>query len=180
MSNVSPEFALLGFLIAEPCHGYDLHQKFQAELGHVWRLSQSQAYTILKRLEARGDISSRLVEQEKLPARQILRITKPGKLRFEKWLNGSSYNARAIRLEFLTRLYFSRRYYPDQTAHIYAAQCAEVRASIERLESLLSRLLPDQPYNQLSLELRLRQLQLIQDWMQEIQAQFDIPDETTA
>ena len=98
MSNISPEFALLGFLIAGPSHGYDLHQKFQAELGEVWRLSQSQAYAILKRLEARGDISSRQVAQDKLPARQIFRITKSGQRHFESWLQNTGRNARSIRL----------------------------------------------------------------------------------
>ena len=180
MSNISPEFALLGFLIAEPSHGYDLHQKFQAELGSVWRLSQSQAYAILKRLEARGDISSQLVQQDKLPARQTLHITSSGKHRFESWLHEAGHNARAIRLEFLTRLYFTRQYHPDQTARVYSAQCAEIHASIERLENILAHLPPDRPFNQLSLDLRLRQLRLIQDWMREIQAQFDIPDKTEA
>ena len=178
MSNISPEFALLGFLIAQPSHGYDLHQKFQAELGNVWRLSQSQAYAILKRLETRGDISAQLVEQNKLPSRQILHITESGKRRFEGWLFSAGHNARAIRLEFLTRLYFTRQYHPDQATRIYADQCAEIHASIERLERLLDNLPPGQPYNRLSLDLRLRQLRLIQDWMREIQAQFDIPDET--
>lgn len=176
MSAISPEFALLGFLIAEPNHGYDLHQKLRAELGSVWRLSQSQAYAILKRLEMRGDISSQVVEQDKLPARQILHITPSGKRRFEEWLYDAGRNARAIRLEFLTRLYFTRQYHPDEIAHIYAAQYAEIQASIERLENLLAQLPPDQPYNRLSLDLRLRQIRLIREWMQEIQAQFDIPD----
>ncbi len=89
---------------------------FQAELGNVWHLSQSQAYAILKRLEARGDISSRLVEQDKLPARQILYITSSGKQRFEEWLQNAGHNARSIRLEFLTRLYFTRRYHPARAA----------------------------------------------------------------
>jgi DNA-binding PadR family transcriptional regulator len=179
MSNISPEFALLGFLVAEPSHGYDLHQKFQAELGAVWHLSQSQAYAILKRLEAHGDIASQLVEQDKLPARQILHITPTGKRRFEEWLNDAGHNARAIRLEFLTRLYFTLQYHPDQAARIYETQCVEIQGSIERLESLLVHLPPGQPYNQLSLDLRLRQLRLIQDWLHEIQAQFDIPNEIT-
>jgi DNA-binding PadR family transcriptional regulator len=178
MSNISPEFALLGFLLSEPCHGYDLHQKFQTELGNVWRLSQSQAYAILKRLEAHGDISSQLVEQDKLPARQMLRITPTGKRRFEEWLLGAGHNARAIRLEFLTRLFFTRRHYPGQTARIYAEQYAEIRSSIGRLKNLIANLPIDQPYNHLSLDLRLRQLELIQAWMREIQAQFDIPDES--
>lgn len=178
MSNISPEFALLGFLIPGPSHGYDLHQKFQVELGGVWRLSQSQAYAILKRLEMRGDISTQLVEQDKLPARQILRITKSGQNRFEKWLGGTSRNARTIRLEFLTRLYFSRQHYPERTASIYATQYTELQASIKRLETLVRGLPLDQPYNRLSLDLRLRQLLLIQDWMREIQAEFDIPEWT--
>jgi DNA-binding PadR family transcriptional regulator len=180
MSNISPEFALLGFLVAGSSHGYDLHQKFQAELGHVWRLSQSQAYAILKRLEARGDIASQSVEQDRLPPRQILRITGSGKRRFEEWLYEAGRNARAIRLEFLTRLYFTRQYHPDKTVRVYTAQQAEIQASIERLENLLAHLPPDRPYNRLSLDLRLRQLLLTQDWMREIQAQFDIPDETAA
>jgi len=179
MSNISPEFALLGFLLAGPGHGYDLHQKFQIELGDVWRLSQSQAYAILKRLEARGDIASRPVAQDKLPARQVLRITESGRRRFEGWLDDTGRNARSIRLEFLTRLYFSRLYYPERIARIFAAQCAQVRASLERLEHRLARLPPGQPYNRLSLDLRLRQMQLVRDWLREIQAQFDIPDEST-
>lgn len=178
MSNISPEFPLLGFLLAGPCHGYDLHQKFQAELGNVWHISQSQAYTILKRLEARGDVSSHLVEQDKLPPRQILRITKAGKSRFEEWLNGTSRNARSIRLEFLTRLHFTRQYHPDQTAHIYAMQWTALCASIERLENLGRQVPSEQTYNRLSLDLRLRQLRLIQEWMRDIQARFEIPNET--
>ena len=177
MSNLSPEFALLGFLIAKPCHGYDLHQQFQTKLGNVWRISQSQIYATLKRLEAHGDISSKLVEQDKLPARQILHITEAGKTHFEDWLNNASRNARAIRLEFLTRLYFSQKYYPAKIPHIYAAQCVKIRTNIERLENLLRHLPPEQQYNQLSLDLRLRQLRLIQSWMQEVKAEFGIPQD---
>ena len=180
MSNISPEFALLGFLLAEPSHGYDLHQKFQNELGNVWRLSQSEAYAILKRLEARGDISAQLVAQDKLPSRQIFHITESGKHRFGEWLHNAGHNARAIRLEFLTRLYFTQQYDPGHTARVYAVQKAEIQANIERLESMLSHLPPGQTYNRLSLDLRLRQLRLIQDWMREIKAQFDLPEEDEA
>ncbi len=178
--NISPEFALLGFLIPGPDHGYDLHQKIVAELGHVWHLSQSQAYTILKRLENGGDISVRLVEQDKLPDRQMLRITPQGRRRFMNWLEkGSASNARAIRLEFLTRLYFSNLYTPENTSKIFAAQSAEIKNNIERLESMLARVPPEQTFNWLSLDLRLRQLKLIREWMAEIKTQFHIPLEVT-
>jgi DNA-binding PadR family transcriptional regulator len=173
--NVSPEFALLGFLISGPSHGYDLHQRFVAELGHVWHLSQSQAYTILKRLENREDISAQVVEQEKLPARQILRITAQGRRRFFEWLElGIGTNARSIRLEFLTRLYFAQLHRPENTAQIYKTQSAEIESAIARLESLLEHLPPEQIFNRLSLELRLQQMRLIQNWIAEIRTQFHI------
>jgi DNA-binding PadR family transcriptional regulator len=174
--NISPEFALLGFLISGPDHGYNLHQRIVAELGHVWHLSQSQSYTILKRLESRGDVAVRLVEQEKLPDRQMLRITARGRNRFMEWLEkGSSGNARSIRLEFLTRLYFSNLHTPEDTPRIFSTQSAALAHNMERLEDLLSDLPAGQIYNRLSVELRLRQLKLIQEWMAEIRTQFHIP-----
>jgi DNA-binding PadR family transcriptional regulator len=178
--NISPEFALLGFLIAGPDHGYNLHQKVAHELGQVWHLSQSQAYATLKRLEQRGDIAVRRVEQETRPDRQLLRITAQGRRRFMAWLEqGSSTNARAIRLEFLTRLYFSKLYAPEHTASIFATQARVLTANIQRLEELLRDLPADQTTNRLSLSLRLRQLLLIREWMAEIRTQFQIPMEAT-
>jgi DNA-binding PadR family transcriptional regulator len=175
VGNVSPEFALLGFLIAGPSHGYDLHQRFVSELGQVWHLSQSQAYAILKRLENRGDISAQVIEQEKLPARQMLRITEAGRRRFFGWLElGIGRTARSIRLEFLTRLYFTQLHRPENIARIYDAQYSELESIIVRLESLLEHLPPDQLFNRLSLDLRLQQMKLIQNWMAEIRTQFRI------
>lgn len=176
--NLSPEFALLGFLMGGPSHGYDLHQRFLAELGYVWHLSQSQAYTILKRLENNGYISAHTVEQNRLPAKQTLRITAAGRRRFLNWIDSSvGTNARSIRLEFLTRLYFAQLYKPGKVLQIYQAQCAEIEACIERLENLLAHLPPEQDFNRLSLDLRLRQMHLIRDWMTEIRRQFQITQE---
>jgi PadR family transcriptional regulator, regulatory protein AphA len=173
--NLSPEFTLLGFLITSPGHGYDLHQRFTVELGHVWHLSQSQAYAILKRLENRGDISAHLVEQEKLPARQMLRITAQGRRRFFEWLElGGGKNVRSIRLEFLTRLYFAQLHRPESTAQIYETQSTEIESTIARLESLIEHLPSEQLFNRLSLDLRLQQMRLIQNWMAEIRTQFHI------
>jgi DNA-binding PadR family transcriptional regulator len=173
--NLSPEFALMGFLIEKPCHGYDLHQRLNTELGQVWHLSQSQAYAILKRLETRGDISARMVAQEKLPARQMLHITASGRKRFFEWLETDiSTTARSIRLEFLTRLYFANLYRPETLPQIYHSQLNEINSKVEQLETLIEHLPPDQIYNRLSLDLRLQQMKLIETWMSEIRTQFHI------
>ena len=49
-------------------------------------------------------------------------------------------------------------------------------ASIERLEKLLDDLPTEQVFNRLSLDLRLRQMQLIQEWMDQINIQFITPE----
>jgi PadR family transcriptional regulator, regulatory protein AphA len=173
--NLSPEFALLGFLITSPSHGYDLHQRFTVDLGHVWHLSQSQAYAILKRLDQHGDINAQVVEQEKLPARQMLSVTAQGRRRFFEWLElGIATNVRSIRLEFLTRLYFAQLHRPESIEQIYKTQSEGIESTITRLESLIEHLPPKQVFNRLSLDLRLQQMRLIQNWMAEIRTQFHI------
>src|SRR5512145_2993463 len=100
IGTLSPEMTLLGLLYREPGHGYDLHRTVVTDLGQVWHLSQSQAYAILKRLEARGDISIEEIPQEKLPPRQLLQMTPEGCKRFMEWLEApSGGSTRAIRME---------------------------------------------------------------------------------
>jgi DNA-binding PadR family transcriptional regulator len=158
-----------------PSHGYDLHQRLTAELGSVWRVSQSQTYSVLKRLERRGDITARRRLQSKLPARQVLHITAAGRKRFRQWLEGAAgARARTVRLEFLTRLYFAKLLTPEKGRAIYAAQAQEVTRSVRRLRLALSQVPERQTYNRLSLDLRLRQMELVRAWLREVGEKFHI------
>ena len=169
----SPEYALLGFLYSQPSHGYDLHRLLVAELGQAWHVSQSQTYNILKRLETQGCISSMTVEQEKLPAIQNLTISPSGRRRFETWLEtptGSS--VRAIRLEFITRLYFTQKLAPQKIPDMLDAQAAEVRNTLARLAASQAALPDSQTFNRLSLQLRIQQLKSILEWLDECRQAF--------
>jgi DNA-binding PadR family transcriptional regulator len=171
----SPEYALLGFLYEKPDHGYTLYQHLTNELGQIWHVSQSQTYNILKRLEAQGYTSSTTKEQEKLPPRQILQITAAGRHRFEDWLqtpSGSSVHA--IRLEFITRLYFAEKFFPRMIPEIFAAQSAEIQAALTRLELNRPSIPSDQKFNRLSLDLRIRQLRAVRDWIVKCRQTFDL------
>jgi DNA-binding PadR family transcriptional regulator len=162
----SPEYALLGFLWARPGHGYGLHQKLVAELGQVWHVSQSQTYAILKRLVTQGYVSSTSRQQEKLPPRQLLRISRAGRRRFEDWLETpSGSSVRAVRLEFITRLYFAERLFPERVRSIFADQSAEIEAALSRLEKTREAVPPEQTFNRLSLDLRLQQLRSVRGWL---------------
>lgn len=164
---------LLGLLYGGASHGYDLHRRVSTSLGQVWHLSQSQAYAILKRLETKGDISMQELAQEKLPPRQLLHITDQGRSRFLAWLETTSGgSARAIRMEFVTRLYFLNLYMPEKLSLAFDRQQEEARAHLVRLEAILNSLPEEQIYNHLSLDLRLRQLKSVLDWLDDCQKQL--------
>ena len=158
--------ALLGLLYGKPSHGYDLHRTVLADLGEVWHLSQSQAYAILKRLESQGDIAAREIQQAKRPARQLLRMTAQGRRRFLKWLatpNGGS--TRAIRMEFVTRLYFLQALMPDQVSAAIEQQTGEAALHLARLKKACGALAAEQVYSRMSLDLRIRQLEVVLEWL---------------
>ncbi|MBK8024302.1 MAG: helix-turn-helix transcriptional regulator [Chloroflexi bacterium] len=56
MSAFTPDTAILGLLAARRRHGYQLLECFNdpQHLGRVWRLSTSQLYNVLKRLERKS------------------------------------------------------------------------------------------------------------------------------
>jgi DNA-binding PadR family transcriptional regulator len=165
-SSLSPEYALLGLLYQRPAHGYELHQRLVTDLGQIWHISLSQAYNILNRLEAHGFITGNLLEQEKLPSRRQFRLTDPGRERFEAWLQApTGCSVRAIRVEFTTRLYFANMIAKERAFSLIKSQIAETQGGIERLQKDLTSTPEDQTFNRLGLELRIKQLGSIIDWL---------------
>ena len=171
----SPEYALLGFLYRQPNHGYHLHQQLVSEFGYVWHVSQSQTYNILKRLEVQGYISSTTIEQEKLPPRQLLRITATGRQRFKEWLGTpSGSSVRSIRLEFITRLYFAQKLFPEMIQTMLEAQSVEINTALSRLELSQKNIPPQQTFNHLGLELRIQQLHSVRNWLIKCRKELEI------
>jgi PadR family transcriptional regulator, regulatory protein AphA len=174
-SALSPEYALLGFLAQAPAHGYELHQRLTSELGQVWHVSLSQTYNILKRLEGQDDIRGTSLPQEKLPPRHHYHLTGRGRKRLEDWLNTpSGSSVRAIRVEFITRLYFAPLLGAEKSAQLIQAQIEETRLGMRRLEALLEQAPAAQTFNRLGLDLRLRQLQAVLDWLEGAGTEFDL------
>jgi DNA-binding PadR family transcriptional regulator len=166
VGSLSPEFALLGLLSQGPAHGYELHQRLTTELGQVWHLSQSQIYNILNRLEGKGFIHGTLQEQDKLPAKRSFKLTEAGQQRFLDWLNlPSRSSVRAIRVEFTTRLYFALTISHELAHQLIDAQMTETQAGLERLKIRQAQVPSEQTFNWLGLDLRIRQLTSILEWL---------------
>ena len=166
IGSLSPEYPLLGLLSGGPAHGYQLHQQLRVELGQIWHISLSQTYNILNRLEKAGHIKGYLQEQSKRPARRRFSMTSSGQKRFFDWLQApSGLSVKAIRIEFTTRLYFASRQDPDLAFQMIADQILETHTGLKALSDTLDEVPPDQIYNRLSLELRIRHLESTLDWL---------------
>lgn len=164
--TLTPEFALLGFLYLESTYGYELYQRLLTELGHVWHVSMSQAYNILKRLERQGLVSGTMKVPGNRPAQRHLTLTAAGKARFQKWLKappGASLHG--VRTEFLTRLHFVAQLQPDQVLPLLDAQEAHAIESIARLKQELPSIPKAQQVNRLGVDLRIRQLTTLVKWL---------------
>jgi DNA-binding PadR family transcriptional regulator len=174
-SDISPEFPLLGFLSQAPSHGYELHRRLEEELQGIWSLSQSQCYNILKRLEAQGDVRGEVQQQKEAPAKRLLALTPAGRKRFERWhCEPTPGSVRAIRIEFLTRLYFARTQDAQFAQGLIEDQENSLMKDVERLQQIYNELPGSQLLNRLSLQLRSRQLQSCLAWLEDCRSSLEL------
>ncbi len=165
-ASLSPEYPILGLLLLEPSHGYKLHRSLQAQLGEIWYISQSQLYSILNRLEEDGLVRGTAQPQEGRPDRYVLQPTSEGRAHFERWLREpTSSSARALRVEFLTRLFFCRRLGRWSPSELIRRQEDNLRIDLQALEHHLDELAGRGAINRLSLELRIHQLESFLSWL---------------
>ena len=100
-------------------------------------------------------------------------MTEQGREKFLGWLNApSGGSTRAIRMEFITRLYFLKMYFPKKIAKAFEQQRTEAQTHIQRLETSLAELAGEQIYNRMSLQMRLKQLKFVLEWLEESQKYF--------
>jgi hypothetical protein len=73
---------------------------------------------------------------------------------------------RAIRVEFLSRLYFASQIDENACSRLLQDQVATTHRSLSRLQERLDLLPPGQTFNRLGLELRIRQLITTLEWLE--------------
>lgn len=98
-------YIILGLLGAHPMSGYDIKRAFDRSLATYWNAGNSQIYTTLKALAARGLVSSELMVQESRPNRRVYSLTPAGRAALDAWLM-EDVPSRFTKDEFLTRLFF--------------------------------------------------------------------------
>jgi DNA-binding PadR family transcriptional regulator len=161
--TISPQPVLLGLLMSQPRHGYELYQDFCRDLGRVWRVGLSQLYAQLKLLEQAGLVMAQTEPQPNRPARKVYRLTAEGREVFLDWLHQPTPYLRHIRVEFLARLYFFRKMSLPGLDELVTEQKAVCRTQMERFTQLGTE--TDDPFHQLVLEFRCGQLEAVLHWL---------------
>jgi hypothetical protein len=102
-------------------------------------------------------------------------LTLAGQERFETWLGEiSACSVHAIRLEFMTRLYFLHARDPQSAIQRVKAQTATLQKHLEHLNGELREIPESQVFNRLGMSLRIGQLETLVTWLETIKNQLPI------
>jgi DNA-binding PadR family transcriptional regulator len=96
---------ILGLIAVRPMTGYDIKRAFDRSLASYWNAGNSQIYTALKSLAARGLVTADVVLQASRPDRKVYRLTPAGRTELDRWL-AEPVPARFTKDQFLARLFF--------------------------------------------------------------------------
>jgi PadR family transcriptional regulator AphA len=106
MNNPLTEYILLGTLMQGPRHGYEIMRFLESALKAAWRVSSSQLYALMKRMEKEKLLESNIEPQVTRPSKRVFKITEKGKGAFLGWLSSPTDRVRDFRLDFIGKLFF--------------------------------------------------------------------------
>jgi DNA-binding PadR family transcriptional regulator len=129
------EAALLGLLTRGEMSGYDIQRAAETSGGFFWAPAKSRIYAVLPQLVTRGFATSRAVEQESRPTKQLYRITRAGRDALQGWLEEPP-TMEPERAPLLLKIYFGELLEPEVLISHVRKLRAEAEALIERLTAL--------------------------------------------
>lgn len=161
------EYVLLGIIRRQPIHGYELLRIWNQPhaIGSIWRVKPGPLYATLEKLEQLGYLESRLVVGEASPTRKEFQLTPSGEQVFMAWMQTPVTAARDFRQDFLAKLYFSA----DVDRVVLNELLGRQRNLCQRWLASLQQQLPDgNKFEQQVFTFRIRQVQCILEWLQEV------------
>ena len=157
------EYVVLGALIAEPRHGYEIKQFIEATLESTWRVSTSQLYALLRRLTKERLIRGNLEMQKTRPSKRVFTLTDEGTQIFIDWLHDPTAHVRDFRMEFLTKLFFFFQYSIPGATALVDSQRHELERHLEETRKQSERDID--PFKRLVLEFRIHTMESLCSWL---------------
>lgn len=164
---LTTEYALLGFLLEGPCHGYDLHKKLTdpSGIGMIWGIKIANMYAQLDKLARRGFISGEVQEHEQRPARTEYSLTPQGEEEFQRWLFRLIEHPRDFRHDFMARVYFLQHLQPDKLPEMIDQQLDLSQKWLHITENKETALSTPGTFENITYHFRVSQIQSMVDWL---------------
>jgi DNA-binding PadR family transcriptional regulator len=179
--NISPEPAVLGFLLDRPVHGYDLYKQVNRHLGVVWRVSLSQLYAIVKIFETRGWIETQVRAQTTRPSQKVLALTPLGRQALSDWLDQPAHGLREFRVDFFLRLYFARKAGSRSAEKLVDEQIAACGRELKNVQARSTAAASQEDdLEQITRSFRIQQLAGIARWLKTHRTELCKPSSLTA
>jgi DNA-binding PadR family transcriptional regulator len=134
--------AILGFLIDQPMHGYELKRKLSPALPRERQMNDGVLYPLLRRMEAEGLVRKRVERSESGRDRNVFSVTASGRREFERWLRSSDDEADEATYDFLvghpflTKCLFFARLGSDEVKEKLRDQLDDSTRKLETFQSI--------------------------------------------
>jgi DNA-binding PadR family transcriptional regulator len=111
------QHAVLALLAQGESYGYELRAQFKESVGPQWgELNIGHLYQVLDRLVRDGLVTRREVTQSERPDKQVYRLTTPGRIELEQWLETPYVRQGGYRDDFFLKLFSASRLGADALA----------------------------------------------------------------
>jgi DNA-binding PadR family transcriptional regulator len=111
------QHAVLALLAQGESYGYELRAQFKESVGPQWgELNIGHLYQVLDRLVRDGLVTRREVTQSERPDKQVYRLTAPGRVELEQWLETPYVRQGGYRDDFFLKLFSASRLGADALA----------------------------------------------------------------
>ncbi len=159
-------FAILGFFLEKPNHGYELykHMSQSVEFKGIWRIKQSLFYGYLDNFFQAGFLEQRILEGDQYPARKEYRLTDEGRKFILSWLEKPVKHGRDMRQEFLAKLFFAMKLDIQNGLSLIDNQQVECESWLQQIS--IGDETNHSTYQSLISQYRIRQIQAMIDWLQ--------------
>jgi len=136
------KYAILGFLVDQPMHGYELKRKLSPALPRQRRVNDGVLYPLLRRMEDDGLVRKRVERGTSGRNRNVFHPTAHGRREFDRWLRGSADEADEAAYDFLighpflTKCLFFARLAPEEVEQKLHAQLEDSTRKLQTFHAI--------------------------------------------
>lgn len=139
--------ALLALLSQQPCHGYELHDLFEAAIGGHWEVNSGQIYSSLERLARDGLVVEEAIEKGSGPDKRVWAVTDEGRADLADWFQSAVPREYRLRDEFYLKLMMAIGTRVGNPRRVLQGQRREL---LQELHNLLGRRDAADPHQELA------------------------------